>query len=220
MSIIDVGYIAEILPSLLGATVVTLRIAVLAFGLSLLFGLGFALLRLSSHRGLANAIFAVTEAIRLSPLLVQLFFAYYVLPETGISLPAEPTGILVIGLHYATYTSEVFRSGILAIQRGQWEAAASLGLRGWIVWRKIILPQAIRPMIPALGNYLVQLFKEVPLLSTITVYELLNTANLIAGQSFRYLEVMTVVALIFFVISYCSSLLIGRLESKDPRARA
>lgn len=220
MSIVDVGYIAEILPSLLGATIVTLRIAVLAFGLSLLFGLGFALLRLSAHRGLANAVFAVTEAIRLSPLLVQLFFAYYVLPEAGVSLPAEPTGILVIGLHYATYTSEVFRSGILAIQRGQWEAAASLGLRGWIVWRKIILPQAIRPMIPALGNYLVQLFKEVPLLSTITVYELLNTANLIAGQSFRYLEVMTVVALIFFVISYCSSLLIGRLESKNTRARA
>lgn len=214
MSIIDFGYIAEILPPLLGATVITMRIAVLAFGLSLLIGLAFALLRLSPRRGLANTVFAVTEAIRLSPLLVQLFFAYYVLPEVGIALPAEPTGILVIGLHYATYTSEVFRSGILAVQRGQWEASASLGLRGWIVWRKIILPQAIRPMIPALGNYLVQLFKEVPLLSTITVYELLNTANLIAGQTFRYLEVMSLVAVIFFVISYCSSLLITRLETR------
>lgn len=214
MSIIDFGYIAEILPPLLGATVVTMRIAILAFGLSFLIGLGFALLRLSPRRGLANTVFAITEAIRLSPLLVQLFFAYYVLPEIGIALPAEPTGILVIGLHYATYTSEVFRSGILAVQRGQWEAASSLGLRGWIVWRKIILPQAVRPMIPALGNYLVQLFKEVPLLSTITVYELLNTANLIAGQTFRYLEVMSLVAVIFFVISYCSSLLIARLETR------
>ncbi|MGE3874644.1 MAG: ectoine/hydroxyectoine ABC transporter permease subunit EhuD [Parvibaculaceae bacterium] len=213
MSLVDVGYLIEILPPLLGATLITVRIAVLAFGLSLLIGLGFALLRLSRHRNIANGVFALTEAIRLSPLLVQLFFAYYVLPEAGISLPAEPTGILVIGLHYATYTSEVFRSGILAMQRGQWEAAASLGLRGWIVWRKIILPQAIRPMIPALGNYLIQLFKEVPLLSTITVYELLNTANLLAGQSFRYLEVMTVVALIFLVISYGSSRLIARLET-------
>ncbi|MGE0238395.1 MAG: ectoine/hydroxyectoine ABC transporter permease subunit EhuD [Parvibaculaceae bacterium] len=217
--IVDVSYIAEILPSLLGATLITLRIAVLAFGLSLVIGLGFALLRLSSHRRIAAGTFAITEAIRLTPLLVQLFFAYYVLPEVGISLPAEPTGILVIGLHYATYTSEVFRSGIQAVQRGQWEAAASLGLRGFIVWRKIILPQAIRPMIPALGNYLVQLFKEVPLLSTITVYELLNTANLIAGQSFRYLEVMTLVALIFFVISYGSSLLIAGLESPEQRRR-
>jgi polar amino acid transport system permease protein len=213
--IVDFAYIGEILPALLGATLVTLRIAVLAFALSLLFGLGFAILRLSQHRSLSTVIFAVTESIRLTPLLVQLFFAYYVLPEVGIQLPAEPTGVLVIGLHYATYTSEVFRSGILAVQRGQWEAAWSLGLRGWVVWRKIVLPQAIRPMVPALGNYLVQLFKEVPLLSTITVYELLNTANLIAGQSFRYLEVMTLVALIFFLISYGSSLMIANLEEKE-----
>lgn len=212
---IDFAYIAQILPALLGATLVTLRIAVLAFCLSMLLGLGFAMLRLSQYRGLSTGIFMVTESIRLTPLLVQLFFAYYVLPEIGIQLPAEPTGILVIGLHYATYTSEVFRSGILAVQRGQWEAAWSLGLRGWIVWRKIILPQAIRPMVPALGNYLVQLFKEVPLLSTITVYELLNTANLIAGQSFRYLEVMSLVALIFFVISYGSSLMIASLEARE-----
>lgn len=212
---IDFAYIAQILPALLGATLVTLRIAVLAFCLSMLLGLGFAMLRLSQYRSLSTGIFMVTESIRLTPLLVQLFFAYYVLPEIGIQLPAEPTGILVIGLHYATYTSEVFRSGILAVARGQWEAAWSLGLRGWIVWRKIVLPQAIRPMVPALGNYLIQLFKEVPLLSTITVYELLNTANLIAGQSFRYLEVMSLVALIFFVISYGSSLMIASLEVRE-----
>ncbi|MBS3649379.1 ectoine/hydroxyectoine ABC transporter permease subunit EhuD [Pseudaminobacter sp. 19-2017] len=213
--IIDFAYIGEILPALFGATLATLRIAVLAFGLSLLVGLGFAILRLSKRRGLVAGIFAYTEFIRLTPLIVQLFFAYYVLPEIGIQLPAEPTGILVIGLHYATYTSEVFGTGILAVQRGQWESAWSLGLRGWVVWRKIVLPQAIRPMVPALGNYLVQLFKEVPLLSTITVYELLNTANLIAGQSFRYLEVMTLVALIFFVISYGSSLMIANLEERE-----
>ncbi len=213
--IIDFAYIGEILPPLLGATLVTLRIAALAFFLSLLIGLGFAILRLSKHRRLAAVVLGFTEFVRLTPLLVQLFFAYYVLPEIGIQLPAEPTGILVIGLHYATYTSEVFRSGILAVQRGQWEAAWSLGLRGWVVWRKIVLPQAIRPMVPALGNYLVQLFKEVPLLSTITVYELLNTANLIAGQTFRYLEVMTLVALIFFVISYGSSLMIANLEERE-----
>lgn len=212
---IDFAYIGEILPPLLGATLVTLRIAILAFILSLLIGLGFAILRLSKYRGLATVVLALTEFVRLTPLLVQLFFAYYVLPEIGIQLPAEPTGILVIGLHYATYTSEVFRSGILAVHRGQWEAAWSLGLRGWVVWQKIVLPQAIRPMLPALGNYLIQLFKEVPLLSTITVYELLNTANLIAGQSFRYLEVMTLVALIFFVISYGSSLIIANLEERE-----
>jgi polar amino acid transport system permease protein len=212
---IDFAYLAQILPPLLEATLVTLRIAVAAFFLSLLIGLGFAVLRLSSYHKLATGVFLFTESIRLTPLLVQLFFAYYVLPEIGIRLPAEPTGILVIGLHYATYTSEVFRSGIMAVQRGQWEASWSLGLRGGVVWRKIILPQAIRPMVPALGNYLVQLFKEVPLLSTITVYELLNTANLIAGETFRYLEVMSLVALIFFAISYASSLVIANLEESE-----
>ncbi|MGN6536146.1 MAG: ABC transporter permease subunit, partial [Mesorhizobium sp.] len=95
---IDFAYIGEILPPLLGATLVTLRIAVLAFGVSLLVGLGFAILRLSKHQSLAAGVLMFTESVRLTPLLVQLFFAYYVLPEIGIQLPAEPTGILVIGL--------------------------------------------------------------------------------------------------------------------------
>ena len=150
-------------------------------------------------------------------MLVQLFFAFYVLPELGIQLPAEPTGILVIGLHYATYTSEVYRAGIRAVATGQWEASIALSLPTLSVWQRVILPQALRPMIPALGNYLIQLFKEVPLLSTITVYELLNTANLIAGSSFRYLETLTLVGLIFFLLSYPSSLLTRYLEVRLAR---
>lgn len=130
-----------------------------------------------------------------------IFFCLLCLPEIGIILPAEPTGILVIGLHYACYTCEVFRAGILSVPKGQWEAGHALSLKKLVLWRKIILPQAIRPMVPALGNYLIQLFKEVPLLSTITVYELLNTANLLAGETFRYLEVLTITGLIFFIIS-------------------
>ena len=153
--------------------------------------------------------------MRLTPLLVQLFFAFYVLPEWGITIPAEPTGIIVIGLHYAAYTSEVYRSGIRAIDRGQWEASIALSLPDRTVWSQIILPQAIRPMIPALGNFMIQLFKEVPLLSTITVYELLNTGNLLAGDSFRYLETLTMVGLIFFLLSYPSSILIRRLEARN-----
>jgi polar amino acid transport system permease protein len=210
---VDWSYQLEILPQLLAATLVTLRMAILGFGLSLLLGLLIAIARLSGIRPLANAVLCLAEFIRLTPLIVQLFFAYYVLPEMGVSLPAEPTGILVLGLHYSTYTAEVFRSGILAVHKGQWEAAMSLRLPRPILWVKVVLPQAVRPMVPALGNYLIALFKEVPLLATITVYELLNTANLIAGQSFRYFEVLTTVAVIFFVISYCSSLLIRRLEA-------
>jgi len=214
---IDWPYLVEILPPLLWATLVTLRIAVLGFLLSLAIGLVIATLRLAGNPAVAGSLAVLAEAIRLTPLLVQLFFAYYVLPEVGIALPAEPTGIIVLGIHYATYTAEVFRSGILAVPKGQWEASRSLSLPRRVVWRKVILPQAIRPMVPALGNYLVQLFKEVPVLATITVYELLNTANLLAGQSFRYFEVLTLVALIFFMLSYSASLAIGSFEARKAR---
>jgi polar amino acid transport system permease protein len=211
---IDLAYVVEILPPLLWATLVTIRIAVLGFLLSLLLGLVLATLRIAGGPRVSRVVFAAGEFIRLTPLLPQLFFVYYVLPEVGISLPAEPTGILVLGIHYSTYTAEVMRSGILAVHQGQWEAASSLSLPRSIVWRKVILPQALRPMAPALGNFLIQMFKEVPLLATITVYELLNTANLLAGQSFRYLEVLSLVALIFFVISMPASLAVRRFEPR------
>jgi len=215
----DLAYAIDVLPELLEATVVTIRLALLGYLVALVVGLVFAVARLTGGPVVDRAVWAVTESIRLTPLLVQLFFAFYVLPEIGIALPAEPTGILVIGLHYATYTAEVYRAGIRAVPAGQWEAATALNLPAGALWTRIVLPQAVRPMVPALGNYLIQLFKEVPLLSTITVYELLNTANLLASSSFRYFETLTMVGLIFFALSYPSSLFFRRLEAKTERAR-
>ena len=212
---IDLIYIIEILPALLKAMLVTLRIAISGYLLAFVLGLLIAMIRVSGNVFLSRLLLMFTEFIRLTPILVQLFFFYYVLPEVGIKLPAEPTGIIVLGLHYSTFTAEVFRSGILAIPKGQWEVSNTLCLPFYIKWFKIILPQSIKPMIPALGNYLIQLFKEVPLLSTITVYELLNTANLIAGETFRYFEVLSIVAILFFLISYPSAIFFRNLESKN-----
>ena len=212
---IDLIYIIEILPALLKAMLVTLRIAISGYLLAFVLGLLIAIIRVSGNVFLSRLLLMFTEFIRLTPILVQLFFFYYVLPEVGIKLPAEPTGIIVLGLHYSTFTAEVFRSGILAIPKGQWEVSNTLCLPFYIKWFKIILPQSIKPMIPALGNYLIQLFKEVPLLSTITVYELLNTANLIAGETFRYFEVLSIVAILFFLISYPSAIFFRNLESKN-----
>ncbi|MDH3691166.1 MAG: ectoine/hydroxyectoine ABC transporter permease subunit EhuD [Gammaproteobacteria bacterium] len=209
----DWHYVLEILPELLQATIVTVRLALLGFVVAIVVGLLVAIARLSNDRIISTLAWGFTEFVRLTPLLVQLFFAFYVLPEIGIKLPAEPTGVLVIGLHYAAYTSEVYRSGIRAVATEQWEASIALNLSTFAIWRRIILPQAVPPMIPALGNYLIQLFKEIPLLSTITVYELLNTGNLLASSSFRYLETLTLVGVIFLLLSYPSSLLIRRLES-------
>jgi polar amino acid transport system permease protein len=215
---IDLGYALEILPDLLRATLVTIRIALLGFALALILGLLVALARMSRNAVVSRAAWCFTEFVRLTPLLVQIFFVFYVLPEYGVRLPPETTGVLVLGVHYAAYTSEVYRSGIHAVPRGQWEAVTALDLPMGVAWRRIILPQAVRPMVPALGNYLIQLFKEVPLLSAITVYELLSTANLLAGSSFRYFEPLTMVGLIFFVLSYCTSRLIRRLEVRHAVA--
>jgi polar amino acid transport system permease protein len=213
----DWGYVVEILPALLHATLITIRISLMGFGVALVVGLLIAIARMNRNGFISGPAWAFVEFVRLTPLLVQLFFAFYVLPELGVSLPAEPTGVIVLGLHYATYVSEVFRSGIRAVATGQWEASIALSLPTFAVWRRVILPQAIRPMIPALGNFLIQMFKEVPLLSTITVYELLGTANLIAGSSFRYLETLTLVGFIFLLLSYPSSLLTRYLEIRLER---
>ncbi len=212
---IDIVYILEILPPLFKAMLVTLRIAIAGYLLAFILGLVISIIRIIGNTFLSRLLLMITEFIRLTPILVQLFFFYYVLPEIGIKLPAEPTGIIVLGLHYSTFTAEVFRSGILAIPKGQWEVSNTLCLPFYIKWTKIILPQSIKPMIPALGNYLIQLFKEVPLLSTITVYELLNTANLIAGETFRYFEILSIVAILFFLISYPSAIFFRKLESKN-----
>jgi polar amino acid transport system permease protein len=210
----DWRYLVEVMPTLLAATLVTVRLAVLSFLVALLLGLVFALAEMSRLRPGARL---VGEFLRLTPLLVQLFFAFYVLPEVGVALSAEATGVLVLGLHYGTYVAQVYLAGIRSVPKGQWEAARSLALPPLLLWGVVILPQAVRPMVPALGNYLIQLFKEVPILSTITVFELLNTANLLAGRSFRYLELLSFVGLVFLVLSYASSLAVRRLEARRER---
>lgn len=211
---VDFAYAWEILPDLLRATVITIEIAGAGFVLSLGVGVFLAVLRTLGSRPVRLLAYGYVEFVRLTPLLVQLFFAFYVLPLFGVTIPAITTGILVLGLNYGAYTSEVFRTGIEAVPAGQWEAATALDLDRKTTWLRIVLPQAIKPMIPSLGNYLISMFKEVPLLATITVYELLNTANLLASQSFNYIIPLTMVGLIFFLLSYPASILVRRLERR------
>jgi polar amino acid transport system permease protein len=152
------------------------------------------------------------EFIRSTPLLIQIFFLYFVFPKFGIVLPALVAGILALGLHYSTYCAEVYRAGLENVPRGQWEAATALNLAPMATFRDIILPQAIPPIIPALANYLVALFKETPLLSAIAVLELMQTAKIIGSDTFRYLEPITLVGLFFLVMSLVSAAGIGALE--------
>ena len=210
----DFEYIVEILPDLLEGLIITVEASLAGFAVALILGLLFALGRRSENEWLSQPIGAVVEFVRSTPLLVQLFFFFYVLPRYGIRLGPFIIGTVALGLHYGTYTSEVYRAGIDAVERGQWEAATALNFSPVDVWVRIILPQSIPPMIPALGNYMVAMFKESAQLSAITVAELLNTAQTIGTRNFAYLEPITLAGALYFAISYPSSLIVQRLEAR------
>lgn len=210
----DWDFVLEILPRLLRAIQITIQATIVGFALAAVIGLALALARRSESRWLSAPAGAVVEFIRSTPLLAQLFFLFYVLPKYGIRMPAFMVGVVGLGLHYGTYTSEVYRAGIDAVPRGQWEAATALNFSGLDTWIRIILPQAIPPMIPALGNYLIGMFKETPLLSAITVVEMFQQAKIITSETFRTLEPYTLVGVLFFVLSYPSAIWIRRLEDR------
>jgi polar amino acid transport system permease protein len=213
----DFQFALEILPQLLEGLGVTVRASIFAFALAAILGLLLALGRRSENGWISEPIGALVEFIRSTPLLVQLFFFFYVLPRYGLRTQAFLLGVAALGLHYGTYTSEVYRAGIDAVDRGQWEAARALNFSPIRTWVGIILPQAIPPMFPALGNYLVAMFKETALLSAITVVELLQTAQSIGAREFRYLEPITMVGLLYFLISYPSSIAVRKLEARYAR---
>ena len=157
----------------------------------------------------------LVEFIRDTPLLVQLYFLYFVLlPSVGLSWSALLTGIIGIGINYSAYTAEVYRAGIEGVARGQWEAATALNFSSMQTWTSVILPQAVPKVIPALGNYLIAMFKDTPILSSIGVVEMLARAEIIGSQTFRYLEPITLVGVLFLILSYPSSRLVARLEAR------
>jgi len=214
MNLWDWAYAWEIMPVLLRASVVTIQATAAGFAIAAVLGLAFAILRMSKSRWLSLPTGAVVEFVRSTPLLVQIFFIFFVFPEFGIVLPAMLAGILALGLHYGAYCSEVYRAGLDNVPRGQWEAATALNLGPVVTFRDIIIPQAIPPVVPALGNYLVALFKETPLLSAIAVLELMQTAKILGSQHFRYVEPITLVGAFFLIMSLVAAALIRRVETR------
>ncbi|MBO3761486.1 ectoine/hydroxyectoine ABC transporter permease subunit EhuD [Ciceribacter sp. L1K22] len=211
-------YTISILPILLIGLTVTLKAAAAGFAIALSLGLVFALLRRSRVKAISWTTAFVVEFLRDTPLLVQLFFLYYVLPEIGIVLPAFLTGALALGLQYAAYTSEVYRGGIEAVHHGQWEAATALNLTRMQTYRDIIIPQAIPRIVPAMGNYLVAMIKETPVLSVVTVLEMMGLANMIGERTFEYLVPLTLVGVIFLLLTLICSAGLHRLQKALPKA--
>jgi len=160
---------------------------------------------------------AISEFIRDTPLLVQLFFLYYVLPDYGIVLPAFLTGALALGIQYSAYTSEVYRAGLESVLKGQIEAARALDLSPARIFAAIVLPQAIPRIIPALGNYLISIMKDVPVLSVVSVLELLNVAKIIGDRTFNYLVPLTMVGALYLILTLIASAGVRYLDARLPR---
>ena len=210
----DWNYAISILPALLSGLRVTLIATLLGSILAFALGLVFAVIRRARVPVLDPFVRGFVELWRSTPLLVQAYLIYQVLPDVGITLGSLTAGVLALGLHYACYTSEVYRAGIEAVPRGQWEAAAALSLPRHRVWFGVVLPQAVPRVLPALGNYVISMFKEVPLLLAIGLVEVVTVANQITAQTFRPVEPFTMAGILFLLISYPASVLVRRLERR------
>jgi polar amino acid transport system permease protein len=212
-------FLIRILPDLLRGLVVTVEATLGGFALALIVGLALALGRRSGVKALRLFCDGYIALMRCTPLLVQLYFVFYVLPSYGIRFPALMTGILCLGLHIGAYIAEVYRAGIDGVPDGQWEAARALGLKPYALWTRVVLPQALPPMIPPLGNFLIGLFKETPLLAAITVVDIFGAANNVAGLTYRYNEPYTAAAVILLAVSLIAAYFVRKLERRfDPAA--
>jgi polar amino acid transport system permease protein len=211
----DNQFALDILPRLLKAFLqYTLVITVLATLLAAALGLVMAVIRYSKVPVLSQITSGFLQFIRATPIPVQLFFVYYVLPDMGVLVGAVTTGVLVLGVHYASYFAEVYRGGIESIPKGQWEASTALSLPMKTIWQRVVLPQAFRKILPSLGNYVISMFKEVPFLLFISVPELVAQAKDIGGSSYRYIEPFTICGLIYLLASYPASVAMRKLETR------
>lgn len=209
----------DVMPRLAAGLVVTVQATFVGAFLAYVLGLFIAILKMS-RLGLVRAVtYWTSEFIRRTPLLVQLYFLFYVLPDIGIFLSPFLAGVIGLGLHFSTYTSEVFRAGIENVPKDQWDASRALNYSPVQTWKFVILPQAIPPMIPPLANYLIVMFKETPLLAAITVVELFNAANIYSNSHYKYLEPMTLVGAFFLLVSVPSAIAAIKLERRFSSRR-
>lgn len=202
----------QIFPRLLDATINTLIAAGSGYAIALVFGLVLALGQRTPFRSLTFAVREFVEFIRSTPLVLQIFFVFYVGPQFGVRLSPWVSGMIAIGLHYSAYLSEVYRGGLESVPKGQWEACTALNMSVGKTYFRIIIPQALPPSLAGMGNYLVGIFKDTPMLSVIGVAELMHTANAIGSENYRFLEPFTMVGIIFLAISLPTAGLIRLFE--------
>jgi len=209
----------EILPKMLWATLNTIMAAGIGYAIAVVVGLIFLIGQRTPYKVINILVREIVEFIRSTPLLIQLFFLYFVGPQFGIILSAWVTAMITIGLHFGTYLSEVYRGALEGVPKSQWEACRALNFKTSYTYRRIVLPQAFPIAIPGMGNYLVGIFKDTPLLSTIGVAELFHAATSVGGEHYRYLEPYSMVGIIFLILSVPAAMGIRRLERSVNKAQ-
>jgi len=209
----------EFLPILLQGLLLTIVVTVGSLALSTLLGMVWALMRVSQLAVLQRLSAGIVNGIRGIPIIVQLFYIYFVMPELGVTLSALQAAIIGLGIAYSAYQAENFRAGIEAIDKGQIEASESLGM-GWaLMMRRVILPQAVKIILPPYGNIMIMMLKDSSQASTITVAELTMKGQLVASSTFKYTSVLTMVAILYLVMSVPLILFVGWLERRMQRAK-
>ncbi|HEX6922878.1 MAG TPA: ectoine/hydroxyectoine ABC transporter permease subunit EhuD [Bacillales bacterium] len=217
----DWNAVFEVFPMIFDAMWTVLLLAVASFLFALLFGIVWTILRRIPFKPLNWLVIFIMNFIRSTPPLVQLFFIYsawpLMPPAISVTLSSFQAAVIGLGIHFSTYISEIYRSGIEDVKDGQWEAATALNYSKWQKWTKIVLPQAIPPVIPMLGNYLIIMFKEIPLTLAVGVAGMVAVAKSYGAAEFEFIEPLTVAGFFFLVLSYPSALFVRWLEKVTNR---
>jgi len=207
----------EFMPILLQGVWLTVVVTIGSLLLSTVLGLLWALMRVSGIGVLSQVSAGLINVIRGIPIIVLLFYLYFVLPEFGVAMTALQASILGLGIAYSAYQSENFRAGIEAIDKGQIEAAQTIGMGWWMTMRRVVLPQAVKIVLPPYGNIMIMMLKDSSQASTITVAELALQGKLIASSTFKNTSVFTLVALMYLTMSIPLILLVRHFEKKASR---
>lgn len=214
---LDYSVVLSKLPIFFDGCLVTLEISFFALLLGMLFGIGGALCRISSNRFLSGIAFLYVWIIRGTPIMVQLFILYFGLPQLGIKMSSMTAGILGLAINTGAYVTEIIRSGIQAIEKGQTEAALSLGMKPYQAMIRIVGPQAVKVCMPPLVNQFIMTLKNSSIASLVTITELLRTGEQLIYTTFRSFEVYTVVAVLYLIMNSVFMIVAGKLEKRMER---
>jgi polar amino acid transport system permease protein len=209
---LDFSLVHQYIPFLLKASLLTLEISVLSIAVGLALGLVAVLIKISKMRSLAMVVDFYIWFIRGTPLLVQLFLVYFGLPQIGIELSPFVASVMALGVNAGAYFAEILRGGILSIPKGQMEAALSLGMSYPTIIRRIILPQALRVSIPAIGNESITLLKDSSLASLVTLSEIMMTSQRFASTNYAFIEFYMTAAVLYLLMTTLFTMILRRVE--------